>query len=229
MPMTEEFWNSLEWLSDVLFCGCYEAFLYQRRNSVGLNNKPIFKGELFSDLLQYSLVLEEWHVYIFCENVLEVVENQINQSGICANFGTNQSIHQSHYFSVFSCFTLIDIFQLNQDIIRRQILVVFACMQSFRMQYDKIKKLHDHFLNHAKEVKAVHLPVLFFYVSTKAIRSCYTLRMNILLYVLLERIITMYSIRKWFIICIRTAKGRLSASSNEKCFLFSCLLTYLVS
>lgn len=75
--MTEEFWNSLEWLSDVLFCGCYEAFLYQSRNSVDLNNKPIFKRELFSDLLQYSLVLEEWHVYIFCENVLKVVENQI--------------------------------------------------------------------------------------------------------------------------------------------------------
>lgn len=27
----------------------------------------------------------------------------------------------------------------------------------------------------------------------------------------------MYSIRKWFIICIRTMKGHLSASSNEKC------------
>lgn len=148
-----------------------------------------------------------------------------NQSGICANFGNNQSIHQSLYFSVFSCFTLINVFQLNQAIIQ----VVFVCMQSFRMQYDKIKKLHDHFLNPLKEVKAVHLPVLFLHVSIKAIRSCYTSTMNILLYFLLQRIITMYSIRKWFIICIRKAKGRLSASSNEKCFLFSCLLTYLVT
>lgn len=148
-----------------------------------------------------------------------------NQSGICANFGNNQSIHQSLYFSVFSCFTHIDVFQLNQAIIQ----VVVVCMQSFRMQYDKIKKLHDHFFNPPKEVKAVHLPVLFLHVSIKAIRSCYTSTMNILLYFLLQRIITMYSIRKGFIICIRKAKGRLSASSNEKCFLFSCLLAYLVS